>query len=56
VVAGDPGTVLGTLATLGEAGASWCVLTLVGGDAGRARSLLARAANLSACPPYGAGD
>jgi alkanesulfonate monooxygenase SsuD/methylene tetrahydromethanopterin reductase-like flavin-dependent oxidoreductase (luciferase family) len=56
VVAGDPGTVLGALATLGEAGASWCVLTLVGGDAGRARSLLARAANLSACPPYGAGD
>jgi alkanesulfonate monooxygenase SsuD/methylene tetrahydromethanopterin reductase-like flavin-dependent oxidoreductase (luciferase family) len=56
VVAGDPGTVLGALATLGAAGAAWCVMTLVGGDAERARSLLAEAAKLSVCPPYGAED
>jgi alkanesulfonate monooxygenase SsuD/methylene tetrahydromethanopterin reductase-like flavin-dependent oxidoreductase (luciferase family) len=48
VVAGDPGTVLGRLRELGDAGASWCVLATVGGPAAEMRELLAAAAALPA--------
>jgi len=41
VVAGDPGTVLERLRALGDAGAGWCVLALVGGPGAEARALLA---------------
>jgi alkanesulfonate monooxygenase SsuD/methylene tetrahydromethanopterin reductase-like flavin-dependent oxidoreductase (luciferase family) len=43
VVAGDPGTVLGRLRELGDAGASWCVLAAVGGPVAQMRELLAAA-------------
>jgi alkanesulfonate monooxygenase SsuD/methylene tetrahydromethanopterin reductase-like flavin-dependent oxidoreductase (luciferase family) len=48
VVAGDPETVLARLTELGEAGASWCVLALVAGSAGKMRSRVAAAAGLDA--------
>jgi alkanesulfonate monooxygenase SsuD/methylene tetrahydromethanopterin reductase-like flavin-dependent oxidoreductase (luciferase family) len=44
VVAGDPETVAGRLRELGDAGASWCVLAMVGGPAAEMRELLAAAA------------
>ena len=44
VVAGDPGTVMGRLAELGDAGAAWCVLATVGGPGAEMRELLAAAA------------
>jgi len=44
VVAGDPGTVIGRLRELGDAGAAWCVLAMVGGPAAEMRELLAAAA------------
>jgi alkanesulfonate monooxygenase SsuD/methylene tetrahydromethanopterin reductase-like flavin-dependent oxidoreductase (luciferase family) len=47
VVAGDPGTVIGRLAELGDAGAAWCVLATVGGPAAEMRELLATAALIS---------
>jgi alkanesulfonate monooxygenase SsuD/methylene tetrahydromethanopterin reductase-like flavin-dependent oxidoreductase (luciferase family) len=43
VVAGDPGTVLARLGELGDAGASWCVLAMVGGPGDEMRALLAAA-------------
>ena len=45
VVAGDPGTVMGRLAELGDAGAAWCVLATVGGPGAEMRQLLAAALN-----------
>ena len=47
VVAGDPGTVMGRLRELGDAGAAWCVLATVGGPAAEMRELLAAAALIS---------
>jgi alkanesulfonate monooxygenase SsuD/methylene tetrahydromethanopterin reductase-like flavin-dependent oxidoreductase (luciferase family) len=47
VVTGDPATVLERLRALGDAGASWCVLALVGGPGAEARALLASAAGLT---------
>jgi alkanesulfonate monooxygenase SsuD/methylene tetrahydromethanopterin reductase-like flavin-dependent oxidoreductase (luciferase family) len=47
VVAGDPETVLARLAALGDAGAAWCVLATVGGQAAAMRAMLAAAAHLS---------
>jgi alkanesulfonate monooxygenase SsuD/methylene tetrahydromethanopterin reductase-like flavin-dependent oxidoreductase (luciferase family) len=47
VVAGDPGTVMGRLRELGDAGAAWCVLAMVGGPAAEMRELLAAAAQNS---------
>ena len=47
VVAGDPAAVLGRLAELGEAGATWCVLAPVGGPGAPMRALLAEAADLA---------
>ena len=47
VVAGDPGTVMGRLRELGDAGAAWCVLATVGGPAAEMRELLAAAAALN---------
>jgi alkanesulfonate monooxygenase SsuD/methylene tetrahydromethanopterin reductase-like flavin-dependent oxidoreductase (luciferase family) len=47
VVVGDPAAVLGRLAELGEAGASWCVLAPVGGPGAAMRALLAEAADLT---------
>jgi alkanesulfonate monooxygenase SsuD/methylene tetrahydromethanopterin reductase-like flavin-dependent oxidoreductase (luciferase family) len=44
VVAGDPGTVVGRLRELGDAGAAWCVLATVGGPAAEMRELLVAAA------------
>jgi alkanesulfonate monooxygenase SsuD/methylene tetrahydromethanopterin reductase-like flavin-dependent oxidoreductase (luciferase family) len=44
VLAGDPETVAGRLRELGDAGASWCVLAMVGGPAAEMRELLAAAA------------
>ncbi len=44
VVAGDPGTVMGRLRELGDAGAAWCVLATVGGPGAEMRELLAAAA------------
>jgi alkanesulfonate monooxygenase SsuD/methylene tetrahydromethanopterin reductase-like flavin-dependent oxidoreductase (luciferase family) len=44
VVAGDPGTVMGRLRELGDAGAAWCVLAMVGGPSAEMRELLAAAA------------
>lgn len=41
-VAGDPGTVTARLAELGEAGATWCVISLVGGPGPELRRRLAR--------------
>jgi alkanesulfonate monooxygenase SsuD/methylene tetrahydromethanopterin reductase-like flavin-dependent oxidoreductase (luciferase family) len=49
VVAGDPAAVLGRLAELWEAGATWCVLAPVGGPGAAMRALLAEAAGLA--PP-----
>jgi alkanesulfonate monooxygenase SsuD/methylene tetrahydromethanopterin reductase-like flavin-dependent oxidoreductase (luciferase family) len=46
VLAGDPETVAGRLRELGDAGASWCVLAMVGGPAAEMRELLAAAAAL----------
>jgi alkanesulfonate monooxygenase SsuD/methylene tetrahydromethanopterin reductase-like flavin-dependent oxidoreductase (luciferase family) len=46
VLAGDPETVAGRLRELGDAGASWCVLAMVGGPAAEMRELLAVAAAL----------
>jgi alkanesulfonate monooxygenase SsuD/methylene tetrahydromethanopterin reductase-like flavin-dependent oxidoreductase (luciferase family) len=46
VLAGDAATVAAALAALGEAGAAWCVLSFVGGEAARMRALLADAAGL----------
>jgi alkanesulfonate monooxygenase SsuD/methylene tetrahydromethanopterin reductase-like flavin-dependent oxidoreductase (luciferase family) len=46
VLAGDPDTVLHRLGALGEAGAAWCVVALVGGPAAPMRALLAEAAGL----------
>lgn len=46
VLAGDPATVAGGLAALGEAGAAWCVLSFVGGDAQAMRAQLATAAGV----------
>ena len=40
-VAGDPGVVAARLAELGEAGATWCVASLVGGPGPELRRLLA---------------
>jgi alkanesulfonate monooxygenase SsuD/methylene tetrahydromethanopterin reductase-like flavin-dependent oxidoreductase (luciferase family) len=50
VVTGDPDTVLERLRALGDAGASWCVLALVGGPGAEARALLATAAGLTGAP------
>ena len=47
VVAGDPATVVGRLAELGEAGAKWCVIAPVGGSGATMRALLAEAAALA---------
>ena len=47
VVAGDPGTVMGRLRELGDAGAAWCVLATVGGPAAEMRELVAAAALIS---------
>ena len=47
VVAGDPGTVVGRLRELGDAGAAWCVLATVGGPAAEMRELLVAAAQIS---------
>ena len=47
VVAGDPGTVMGRLRELGDAGAAWCVLATVGGPAAEMRELLVAAALIS---------
>jgi len=47
VVAGDPGTVVGRLRELGDAGAAWCVLAMVGGPAAEMRELLTAAAALN---------
>jgi alkanesulfonate monooxygenase SsuD/methylene tetrahydromethanopterin reductase-like flavin-dependent oxidoreductase (luciferase family) len=47
VVTGDPDRVLERLRALGDAGASWCVLALVGGPGAEARALLAAAADLT---------
>jgi alkanesulfonate monooxygenase SsuD/methylene tetrahydromethanopterin reductase-like flavin-dependent oxidoreductase (luciferase family) len=47
VVTGDPDTVRERLRALGDAGASWCVLALVGGPGAEARALLAAAAGLT---------
>jgi alkanesulfonate monooxygenase SsuD/methylene tetrahydromethanopterin reductase-like flavin-dependent oxidoreductase (luciferase family) len=46
VVAGDPDAVLARLRALGDAGAAWCVLAIVGGQAAEARAALAAAAGL----------
>jgi alkanesulfonate monooxygenase SsuD/methylene tetrahydromethanopterin reductase-like flavin-dependent oxidoreductase (luciferase family) len=46
VLAGDPETVLARLRALGDAGAAWCVLAIVGGPGAEARALLADAAGL----------
>jgi alkanesulfonate monooxygenase SsuD/methylene tetrahydromethanopterin reductase-like flavin-dependent oxidoreductase (luciferase family) len=46
VLAGDPETVAGRLRELGDAGASWCVLAMVGGPAAEMRKLLAPVAAL----------
>jgi alkanesulfonate monooxygenase SsuD/methylene tetrahydromethanopterin reductase-like flavin-dependent oxidoreductase (luciferase family) len=46
VLAGDPGAVLDRLRALADAGASWCVLALIGGPGAEARALLAAAAGL----------
>jgi alkanesulfonate monooxygenase SsuD/methylene tetrahydromethanopterin reductase-like flavin-dependent oxidoreductase (luciferase family) len=46
VVAGDPATVLARLRGLADAGAAWCVLSVVGGPGAEARALLAAAAGL----------
>jgi alkanesulfonate monooxygenase SsuD/methylene tetrahydromethanopterin reductase-like flavin-dependent oxidoreductase (luciferase family) len=48
VVAGDPDAVLARLRALGDAGAAWCVLAIVGTPAGEARAALAAAAGLPA--------
>jgi alkanesulfonate monooxygenase SsuD/methylene tetrahydromethanopterin reductase-like flavin-dependent oxidoreductase (luciferase family) len=48
VVAGDPATVLARLRALGGAGATWCVVAIVGGSAAEARAELAAAAGLRA--------
>jgi alkanesulfonate monooxygenase SsuD/methylene tetrahydromethanopterin reductase-like flavin-dependent oxidoreductase (luciferase family) len=48
VLAGDPATVAAGLAALGEAGAAWCVLSFVGGDAAAMRAQLASAVGLGA--------
>jgi alkanesulfonate monooxygenase SsuD/methylene tetrahydromethanopterin reductase-like flavin-dependent oxidoreductase (luciferase family) len=48
VVAGDPDTVLARLGELGQAGASWCVLAMVGGPGDEMRARLAAAAGLGA--------
>jgi alkanesulfonate monooxygenase SsuD/methylene tetrahydromethanopterin reductase-like flavin-dependent oxidoreductase (luciferase family) len=48
VIAGDPDAVLARLRALGDAGAAWCVLAVVGGHAAEARAALAAAAGLSA--------
>jgi alkanesulfonate monooxygenase SsuD/methylene tetrahydromethanopterin reductase-like flavin-dependent oxidoreductase (luciferase family) len=45
LVAGDPGTVMGRLRELGDAGAAWCVLATVGGPGAEMRELLAAAPN-----------
>jgi alkanesulfonate monooxygenase SsuD/methylene tetrahydromethanopterin reductase-like flavin-dependent oxidoreductase (luciferase family) len=47
VVAGAPATVLARLRELADAGAAWCVLSVVGGPGAEARALLAAAAGLS---------
>ncbi|HZD38423.1 MAG TPA: hypothetical protein VE664_07265, partial [Actinomycetes bacterium] len=47
VVVGDPATVVGRLAELGEAGARWCVIAPVGGSGAAMRALLAEAAALA---------
>ncbi len=49
-VAGDAGAVARRLGELGEAGAGWCVLGLVGGSGAAMRSLLAEACGLSGRP------
>jgi alkanesulfonate monooxygenase SsuD/methylene tetrahydromethanopterin reductase-like flavin-dependent oxidoreductase (luciferase family) len=46
VVAGAPATVLARLRELADAGAAWCVLSVVGGPGAEARALLAAAAGL----------
>ena len=46
VVAGDPGTVTAHLQALAEAGATWCVVGFVGGDASEMREALARSGGL----------
>jgi alkanesulfonate monooxygenase SsuD/methylene tetrahydromethanopterin reductase-like flavin-dependent oxidoreductase (luciferase family) len=46
VLTGDPGAVLAQLRALADAGASWCVLAVVGGPGAEARALLAEAAGL----------
>ena len=46
VLAGDPDTVLAQLRALADAGATWCVLALVGGPGAEARALLAGAAGM----------
>jgi alkanesulfonate monooxygenase SsuD/methylene tetrahydromethanopterin reductase-like flavin-dependent oxidoreductase (luciferase family) len=53
VLAGDPATVAGKLDALGEAGASWCVLSFVGGPADRMRALLAAGCELLPRRPGG---
>jgi alkanesulfonate monooxygenase SsuD/methylene tetrahydromethanopterin reductase-like flavin-dependent oxidoreductase (luciferase family) len=47
-LAGGPATVARHLAELGHAGATWCVLSFVGGDAATMRAQLATAAGLRA--------
>jgi alkanesulfonate monooxygenase SsuD/methylene tetrahydromethanopterin reductase-like flavin-dependent oxidoreductase (luciferase family) len=46
VVAGDGPTVAARLAELGEAGAAWCVVSLVGGVGAELRPRLARGAGI----------
>jgi alkanesulfonate monooxygenase SsuD/methylene tetrahydromethanopterin reductase-like flavin-dependent oxidoreductase (luciferase family) len=46
VLAGDPDAVVARLRALADAGASWCVLAMVGGPGAEARALLAEAAGL----------
>jgi alkanesulfonate monooxygenase SsuD/methylene tetrahydromethanopterin reductase-like flavin-dependent oxidoreductase (luciferase family) len=50
VVAGDPDAVLARLRALGDAGAAWCVLAIVGGPGAEARAALAAAAGLGGWP------
>jgi alkanesulfonate monooxygenase SsuD/methylene tetrahydromethanopterin reductase-like flavin-dependent oxidoreductase (luciferase family) len=50
VLAGDGASVVGRLAELRDAGASWCVLAFVGGPGARMRTLLADAGDLSVSP------
>jgi alkanesulfonate monooxygenase SsuD/methylene tetrahydromethanopterin reductase-like flavin-dependent oxidoreductase (luciferase family) len=52
---GDPAAVMDRLAALRAAGASWCVLSMVGGGAAAARAALAAAAGLTTPASTGTG-